>query len=141
MKYTKGSKNLEKIYQPDIEIPSISLIEDSIYLYTQAFFEKNNITNHFLATKKITISDIIFNKIDFTDFFYNVVFPKTQIQSSTVGYAITINKNLVNKVCPLTELQFSCIYLYNQPVFYYIYFSIEDISTWILNSLKKSALL
>ena len=143
MKYSRVHKELEKIYQPDVEVNSLDLIVSTLKEDQRIhdFFKERSISTFDLLSKKIVMFDIFFEKTDFTTFFYNEIFEDLSLDEHIVKYAITINESLTDEECEATKIKYSTVKLYNKPVLYYLHFTLEQLSTLINTELKKRSLL
>ncbi|OQX06829.1 MAG: hypothetical protein BWK73_29840 [Thiothrix lacustris] len=143
MKYSRTHKELENIYQPDVEVNSLDLIINTLKEDQRIhnFFKERGISTFDLLSKKIVMFDIFFEKTDFTTFFYNGIFEDLSLDEHVVKYAITINESLTDEECEATNIKYSTVKLYNKPVLYYLHFTLEQLSTLINTELKKRSLL
>ena len=143
MKYGRNHKELENVYQPDIEVNSLELIINTLRedQSINVFFKERGISKFNLFSKNIIMFDVFFEKTDFTSFFYNGIFEDLASDDYVVKYAITINKSLTDEECNITKINYSTVKLYNKPILYYLYFSLEQLSTLINIELKKRSLL
>jgi|GEM_PF-3728085 len=143
MKYSRTHKELEKIYQPDVEVNSLDIIVDTLKEDQKIhdFFKERGISKFDLLSKNIIMFDIFFEKTDFTSFFYNGIFEELSSDEYIVKYAITINESLIDEECEVTNMKYSTVKLYNKPVLYYLHFTLEQLSTLINTELKKRSLL
>lgn len=143
MKYSRTHKELEKIYQPDVEVNSLDIIVDTLKEDQKIhdFFKERGISKFDLLSKNIIMFDIFFEKTDFTSFFYNGIFEELSSDEHIVKYAITINESLTDEECEVTNMKYSTVKLYNKPVLYYLHFTLEQLSTLINIELKKRSLL
>lgn len=143
MKYSRNYKELENIYQPDIEVNSLELIINTLRedQSINVFFKERGISKFDLFSKNIIMFDIFFEKTDFTSFFYNGIFEDLASDEYIVKYAITINESLTDEECTVTNIKYSTVKLYKKPVLYYLHFTLEQLSTLINIELKKRSLL
>ena len=143
MKYSRAHKDLEKIYQPDVEVNSLDLIVN-ILKNNQTiidFFNEKGIKKFELLSNNIIIFDIFFEKTDFTSFFYNGIFNNLSSDEYVIKYAITINESLTDEICETTNIKYSVVKLYNRPVLFYLYFTLDQLSTLIHTELKQRSLI
>ena len=143
MKYSRAHKDLEKIYQPDVEVNSLDLIVN-ILKNNQTiidFFNEKGIKKFELLSNNIIIFDIFFEKTDFTSFFYNGIFNNLSSDEYVIKYAITINESLTDEICETTNIKYSVVNLYNRPVLFYLYFTLDQLSTLIHTELKQRSLI
>ncbi len=143
MKYSRAHKDLEKIYQPDVEVNSLDLIVN-ILKNNQTiidFFNEKGIKKFELLSNNIIIFDIFFEKTDFTSFFYNGIFNNLSSDEYVIKYAITINESLTDEICETTNIKYSVVKLYNRPVLFYLHFTLDQLSTLIHTELKQRSLI
>ena len=143
MKYSRAHKDLEKIYQPDVEVNSLDLIVN-ILKNNQTiidFFNEKGIKKFELLSNNIIIFDIFFEKTDFTSFFYNGIFNNLSSDEYVIKYAITINESLTDEICETTNIKYSVVKLYNRPVLFYLHFTLDQLSTLIHTELTQRSLI
>ena len=143
MKYSRAHKDLEKIYQPDVEVNSLDLIVN-ILKNNQTiidFFNEKGIKKFELLSNNIIIFDIFFEKTDFTSFFYNGIFNNLSSDEYVIKYAITINESQTDEICETTNIKYSVVKLYNRPVLFYLHFTLDQLSTLIHTELKQRSLI
>lgn len=133
----KFCNQLEHVYQPEIDISSFDLIREEIENRVDIFFKCRDIYKYKIVSEKLTIFDILFHKIDFSDFFYEGIFRDLESSDHIIGYSITANTKVADELCTKSGLRYSTIKLCNEPVFYYIYFSLETISQLLQDKIKK----
>lgn len=134
-------KAINNLYKPEIKIDSFDLIFSAIDKKAMSFFKERNINSFELITEKILIADILFKKIDFPSFFYKSIFKDMPAKDFNVKYGLTINQKLTNKYCAASDTYYSVINLYNKPILYYLYISVEEISEIMKKELKNHSLL
>lgn len=114
-----------------------------IFPRVESFFQEKNISQYKSIAENSEISDVDFKKVDFS-YFYDVVFydiakNKEGKIEIPIKYCITLDKincpqeiitdwYMYNEV-PVKPIYtfYDEIFLYNQPVFYFIYVDIEEI--------------
>ena len=122
-------KKLEEVYQPDIEFFSFNLIRPLVQEKASKFFYSREIKEFDLLSEKIIVSSIFFKKIDFHDYFYSEIFRDIHKNKFNVKYSVTINSSLTDQYCDKTDTKFSTINLNSEPVLYYIFLPIEEITS------------
>jgi hypothetical protein len=101
----------------------------------KSFFSKRNVDNYKEILLNKEISDLDFEKQGM-DYFYENIFHdiskningKVEI---TVKYCITLDKQNCTKYCKKTDIYYDEICLSKEPVFYFIYVSIEEIFSFL----------
>ena len=127
--------NLEKIYRPDIEIFYFDLIKDHINKIVRPFFMQRGIEDFKLLSNKVLVSDLLFKKLDFC-FFYDELFRDVS-EGLKTKYILSINEEMTKEYCEKSNMKYSTINLYNQPVLYIFHFKIEQLASMVEEELRK----
>lgn len=127
--------NLEKIYRPDIEIFYFDLIKDHINKIVRPFFMQRGIEDFKLLSNKVLVSDLLFKKLDFC-FFYDELFGDVS-EGLKKKYILSINEEMTKEYCEKSNMKYSTINLYNQPVLYIFHFKIEQLASMVEEELRK----
>jgi hypothetical protein len=99
------------------------------------FFEEKNIEHYEIVQENAEISDLDFKEQPIC-YFYNSILneiSKNEEQKVVfpVKYSITLDKENCPKKCEKTGFFYDEILLYKKPVFYFIYFDINDIFSFL----------
>ncbi|MCI5162086.1 MAG: hypothetical protein D3917_08695, partial [Candidatus Electrothrix sp. AX5] len=118
-----GVKNNEKINEEFIK-PRI-----------RAFFKEKKVEKYKAVQENFEISSLDFKKVKIC-YFYDFILDeiaKDQEQKVVfpVKYSITLDKENCPKKCEKTGFFYDEILLYKKPVFYFIYFDINDIFSFL----------
>lgn len=104
------------------------------------FFDNKEISNFKPLAENADISDKDLTSENFQDFFtYFYEYIVNDIHKNngeievTVTYCITLDKKNCSKKCEETGIFYDKIFLYKQPVFYFIYINIKDIFEFLRN--------
>lgn len=130
MKYKNQSLN--SFYSPFLTLDSKSRIfinNKFILPKINDFFKEKQIHKFKELNDKYIFSDILFKDILFEslyeEFFDDFIKENDSIQYM-IKYSITFNKNLVNLKCEKTNIIYSELLVFNQPIFYLIYIDSFD---------------
>ncbi|MCI5122897.1 MAG: hypothetical protein D3925_00070 [Candidatus Electrothrix sp. AR5] len=101
----------------------------------QNFFRVRKIEHYEALQPNADISDLDFQKIEFS-YFYDVILDeiaknKRKEVVFPVKYSITLDEKNCSKRCEKTGICYDEILLYKKPVFYFIYFDIKDIFSFL----------
>lgn len=107
------------------------------------FFSKKNIDSYEGIEVMKYISDLDFSsskRVKF-DYFYENILDEIEINeerksSIKVKYLITIDKKSCPTFCEKSETYYNEMLLFNQPIFYFIFVSVEEIMDHVRNMAK-----
>jgi hypothetical protein len=108
--------------------------EDFILPTVRRFFAAQEIKSYKAINEQEGFADLDFNRSNFDDFFAHFYgFIVNEIKRNgdnveiVVTYCITLDEENCSKTCDKTHIRYDEIFLYEQPVFYFIYVDIKDI--------------
>ncbi|MCI5189419.1 MAG: hypothetical protein D3905_06405 [Candidatus Electrothrix sp. AS4_5] len=101
----------------------------------QDFFNARKVEKYEPVQKNLDISDLDFPKVKFS-YFYDVILDeigKNQEQKIVfpVKYSITLDEKNCPRKCEKTGISYDEILLYKKPIFYFIYFDIKEIFSFL----------
>lgn len=86
------------------------------------------------------ISDLDFKTVSFLYFYENILADITKNQSGEilhiVKYCITFDEEVTHKICEETKIKYDEILLNKKPIFYFIYFDLKGIMSFLRKKAK-----